>query len=417
MNDASSKIAHLDRESRAREWIRTLSELPARFAGTTAEREAANRVADWMRGLGAADVSVSPTPGAPRAGYGQALHAGLGALGCWIGGPLGVMLAALSLWSFRREFRQRRPLLASLLPSSPSVNVVGRMGGDQPVRRVVLSAHIDAAQAGWMFSREFADRFAGFAAGVRRGGPPPGPLAIPEALLAAATVVAAAAWLGAHGPLFGLIRLAAVFALLVVFALTLQWSASEATPGANDNASAVAAMLLCAERLKERLPADTELWLVGTGAEEVGCVGIDDFTERHADWPRERTYFVNFECVGGGSLHFIRSEGLLKKVYFPSEMVDLSRRVAAGGGFGEVTPTDLLANTDGHVPAERGYPVLSLISLEPNGVPRNYHRREDTVDGIDTATVVRAADFGAAVAAAALRGEGKAITEDQVVSC
>ena len=50
-------------------------------------------------------------------------------------------------------------------------------------------------------------------------------------------------------------------------------------------------------------------------------------------------------------------------------------------------------------------------------MPRNYHRREDTVDGIDTAMVVRAADFGAAVATAALGGESKAITEDQVVSC
>jgi hypothetical protein len=38
-------------------------------------------------------------------------------------------------------------------------------------------------------------------------------------------------------------------------------------------------------------------------------------------------------------------------------------------------------------------------------VPRNYHRRDDTVEGIDTAMVVRAADFGAAVAVAALRGE------------
>jgi hypothetical protein len=41
--------------------------------------------------------------------------------------------------------------------------------------------------------------------------------------------------------------------------------------------------------------------------------------------------------------------------------------------------------------------------LEANGVPRNYHRIEDTVDAIDTAMVVRAADFGAAVADAALR--------------
>ena len=49
-----------------------------------------------------------------------------------------------------------------------------------------------------------------------------------------------------------------------------------------------------------------------------------------------------------------------------------------------------------------GYPALSLISLEANGVPRNYHRVEDTVDALDMGMVVRAADFGAAVALAAV---------------
>ena len=51
-----------------------------------------------------------------------------------------------------------------------------------------------------------------------------------------------------------------------------------------------------------------------------------------------------------------------------------------------------------------GYPALSLISLEANGVPRNYHRVEDTVEALDMTMVVRAADFGAAVAMTALGG-------------
>jgi hypothetical protein len=97
---------------------------------------------------------------------------------------------------------------------------------------------------------------------------------------------------------------------------------------------------------------------------------------------------------------------LLYKQSFPPMMIDLARRVAAGGSFGTVTPTDLMANTDGHVPAHHDYPSLSMISLEANGVPRNYHRLEDTVDGIDMATVVRAADFAAAVASAALSDAG-----------
>jgi NADH:ubiquinone oxidoreductase subunit 5 (subunit L)/multisubunit Na+/H+ antiporter MnhA subunit len=46
-----------------------------------------------------------------------------------------------------------------------------------------------------------------------------------------------------------------------------------------------------------------------------------------------------------------------------------------------------------------------LISLEENGIPRNYHRPEDVPAAIDASMVVRAGDFGAAIGAAWLRGE------------
>jgi Iap family predicted aminopeptidase len=62
----------------------------------------------------------------------------------------------------------------------------------------------------------------------------------------------------------------------------------------------------------------------------------------------------------------------------------------------------LLAGTDGNVPARLGYPTLSIIALEENGVPRNYHQVTDTPDRIDMDTVVRAADFGVAAARFAL---------------
>ena len=40
-----------------------------------------------------------------------------------------------------------------------------------------------------------------------------------------------------------------------------------------------------------------------------------------------------------------------------------------------------------------------------HGVPRNYHRESDAPEALDMETLVRAADFGAAVARVALRGE------------
>lgn len=401
--DAGSST--LTSADRARQWIQQLSAIPARFAGTASEHAAAERIGEWLRELGAREVELVPVEAPPKAGAVLALHTGLAALALMVGGLLGSIVALLAAVSFHRETRRYRQLLSRLIGSTRSVNVIGRFGTRAPKRRVVLTAHIDTTQAGWLFSRELADLFAWLSAALRRdSGSPPGPLSMPEVLVYGAAVLAIAGWMGARGFLFGSLW-GVVLALLIVAAVsTLQWAMAPATPGANDNASAVAAMLLCAERLRQHLPADVELWAAGTGAEEVGCCGMRHLVDSHPEWDREATFFVNFECVGGGALHWVRTEGTLGKSGYPPMLIELARRVAASGRFGEVTPADLMAGTDGHVPANRGYPVVSLITLQSNGVPLNYHRLEDTADAIDHETVVRAADFGAATAAAALAG-------------
>lgn len=395
-----------ERELRAREWVRILSEIPARFAGSAAERRAAEHVADWMRGLGFGDITLSGAPARPRTGFSLALHAAVSAFGLYTGGLLGIAAAILAAYSFRKEQTSHTLVLSRLLPSGESVNVIGRLGNPTPARRILLSAHIDTTQAGLLFRRDVADLFARLQ--DLSSGPPIGPLALPHAMLLAAAALSIAQWLGAHGFLFMLLKLATYFLLGLNFALPLQWALAPATPGANDNASAVASMLTCAETLLADLPADVEIWVAGTGAEEVGHGGM-----RHAlrpDWPKDSTYCVNFECTGGGNLHVIHTEGLLNKVWYPPLMLELARRVAASGQFGQITPVDLLAGTDGCIPAAAGYPALSLISLEANGVPRNYHRLEDTVDDIDPSMLVRAGDFGAAVARAALQDAAAPLT-------
>ncbi len=394
-----------EREQRAREWVRILSEIPARFAGSASERQGAEHIAGWMRELGLADVALNGAAAGPRSGFSLAFHAAVAGLGFWMGGLVGVALAVLAAASFRIEQTRATRVLSRWLPADESVNVIGRFGSTSPKRRVLLSAHIDTTQAGFLFRREVVERFARLQ--EYNSGPPTSPLTLPNAILLLAVALTLGDWLGAHGFLFGLAKLVGGLGIVLNILIPLQWALSPATPGANDNASAVASMLTCAEELIQNLPADVELWVAGTGAEEVGHGGM-----KHAlrpDWPKDSTYCVNFECTGGGNLHVIHTEGMLTKVWYPPTMIELARRVAAAGKHGEITPVDLLAGTDGCIPAKLGYPTLSLISLEANGVPRNYHRVEDTIDGIDPKMLVRAGDFGAAVAAAALRGDAGVI--------
>jgi acetylornithine deacetylase/succinyl-diaminopimelate desuccinylase-like protein len=145
----------LDRQIRAFHWVRLLAELPGRAAGSALEREAAERVEAWMREIGFDEVERSPVPSRPSPGAVLALHLGLGALGCWIGGIPGLLLAGLALLSFQREQRRGVRGLSSLLGARDSLNVAARAGVARPRRRIVLTAHIDATRAGRIFSRRF----------------------------------------------------------------------------------------------------------------------------------------------------------------------------------------------------------------------------------------------------------------------
>ena len=127
-----------------------------------------------------------------------------------------------------------------------------------------------------------------------------GPLAFPEALIIAAALLALRPGWARTAYHRAAAHRSSASAWPLACGLTLQWALSPPTPGANDNASAVAAMLTCAERARGQLPDDVELWMVGTGAEEVGCCGMHGFVETPAGLADRRTFYVNFECVGGG---------------------------------------------------------------------------------------------------------------------
>lgn len=399
----------LERQMRAYQWVRVLAELSGRRAGSREEREAAARVAAWLREIGIEETSVEPVRGQPRASWLALLHLGLGALACALGGALGVLLASLAAYSLSRGLRSREWPLARWLPAADAINVVGRAGSREPSQRVVLCARLDARQPGWTFS-EF---LAGWNA--QRVAPRAGtrsarsPVALAEALLWAAAALALARWLGASGFLLGAALTSIGVALGVAAWISLRRTRAAHAPGANDNASGVAAMLTAAEQLLALLPRGVELWLVGSGAGGDGCSGMRAFLAAQRDWPRASTYVIGFRCVGGGALHRVEREGPLGDTALHSPLAELARRVSASGMFGSVTPVDWPEDSEAGAAARAGFPALSLIGLEPDGLPRNKRLAADLPASLDMESVVRAADFGVAVARAALRGEAGAI--------
>jgi hypothetical protein len=356
----------LEREIRAFHWIRLLAELSGRFAGTDQEGEAARRVEEWLRDLGFEEIGFTSVPSRPRPGWVWAVHFAVAALGCALGGFAGALLAGVAALSFRREATGASPWLSRMLPARDSQNIVARVGSLRPRRRVVLTA----------------------------------------LLVDASALVAVAAALGADGIAVLAARGLAV-ALLAVGALaSLRWAGASASACAND-ASGIAAMLTAAEQLAAQLPPDVELWCAATGAEHTGARGMHALLEAHPEWRAEVTAFVNFAWLGGGSLHYARSEGELARAYYPTSLQELARRIAASGSYGAVSPADLAFATGARLAARRGPHVLSLVALEPNLLPRGFRARSDDPEQVDTELVIRAADFGCCVVSAYLRGDAE----------
>ena len=97
----------------------------------------------------------------------------------------------------------------------------------------------------------------------------------------------------------------------------------EAVPGANDNATGVAALLAIAASLAERPTESTRVMLVST-SEEALCEGMRLFCERHlGDLPADRTFFLSLDTLGSPHLLVLRGEGMFGVKEYPPESLAL----------------------------------------------------------------------------------------------
>jgi hypothetical protein len=166
-------------------------------------------------------------------------------------------------------------------------------------------------------------------------------------------------------------------------------------PGADDNASGVAAMLQVARAFATEGPARRTLLFVGFGAEELGLLGSSELVNNPpAACPVDKMQLmVNLDMVGrprdqrayvdGGD----SANGLRAMVTTAAERSPkLPLTLAFGGdGYGPSDHTSFYA---------RGVPVVFLFT----GAHSDYHRPTDTADKIDAAGLVSVAALAYRVA-------------------
>jgi hypothetical protein len=349
-------------ERRAAEWI--VAQLAELGAEARIEAEDAHGTYWWPQGIGAALGAL----GAVAALRGRRF--------------LGTLLGATGAAAIADDFPPGQRRLRRLLPRRTTYNVVCELGDPNAERTVVLSAHHDAAHSGLVFHPalpQLADRL-----GMLDRTDTSPPLMAPVfggPVLAALGALTGRRLLAKIGLLLGLGSVAAMTDI----------GARKSVPAANDNGTAVVALLDLARRFLADPPQGVRVILLSTGSEESFSEGMKAFGERHfGELPRESTFFLCLETLGATHLLALQGEGFLKMRDYPPRALAFVERIAGEEGVWLYPNLRTYNGTDALEPRVAGYETVALCSCTDQKQPGRYHWPNDTAENVNFETVERA---------------------------
>jgi acetylornithine deacetylase/succinyl-diaminopimelate desuccinylase-like protein len=330
-----------------------------------------------LRDAGAHEVHTEPFRFQRRWIWRYGAHAGAGMGAAALGGPLGAALAAAAVTSVELDVSGRSAWLARLVPAGEGVNVVARIpAAAEPQRTLVFVAHHDAQRAGLMWRLPRTKR----------------PLAVPAQALFALVAVGCA--IGSR-----ILRAAGGVALGALTLLGLDAARGRVVPGANDNASGVAALLaLCGAFGRDPLER-TDVVAVFTDCEETGLGGIQAWLAVHgSELDRASTLVVNLDTLGSGEPAVVARDGALSAVY-SRDGHDLADRGALRAAVAPPQRIDVVAPTDGSPANHARLNSLSLTSCAPDRtLGPHYHQPTDTPANVDWRSVEQCTRLAGGVA-------------------
>lgn len=371
----------------ARRYLERLTRHPHRGTATAEEAAAAGEIREWLTGLGyACEIQPFETPrDTLYLGPSLLMLGFLAAAATGVRWPsAGLLLTLLLLAPLVGEMLGSLHVdLDRILPRYRSQNVVARSTGSgsrPPGRTLVISGHYDTQRASYLFHPAFVPWIQPYFYLVY------GTLAAVPLTLALRWAAPSWAWTGA-----ALAALSVLLAASSAFLLLCRATGGYIN-GANDNGTGASLVLALAERIAGNPLPETEVIFLLTGAEEVGTRGMKAFMRRHR-FDRERTRFINLDNIGGGLLHYLTGEGMLKVQPYSEELLALAGAMAAERP-GLVRPKgNLLLPTDGLIPALCGYEAISFLAFQEDGSLPNYHWYTDTIEKIDFALLDFAEEY------------------------
>lgn len=349
-------------ERRAAEWL--VAQFAELGAEARIEAEAAHGTYWWPLGLGAVLGAI----GAALTLRGRRF--------------LGALFGLLGAAGMVDDFPPRQRRLRRLLPRRTTYNVVCELGDPTAQKTIVFIAHHDSAHSGVVFHPGPA-KVAGRLGLIEKTDTSP-PLMWP---------VVGGPLLAALGAITGK-RLAAKVGLFLsagsVTAMT-DIGARQIVPGANDNGSAVVALLALARRFAAEPPQGVRVVLLSAGSEESFSEGMKAWGERHfPELPRASTLFLCLESIGSPHLLVLRAEGFLKLYEYSPRALAFIDGLAEEMEIPLVPNLRVRAGTDGLEPLANGYETAVICSCDDLKQASNYHWPTDVAANIDYATLEEA---------------------------
>jgi hypothetical protein len=293
--------------------------------------------------------------------------------------PVASAMAALATVAIVDELGGHRRLVRRMLARRETYNVVAELGNPRGSRTVVFVSHHDAARP-W-----------GAAFGAIVSAPPPRllggrPLPIAETLGYAPLTVLLGVAARARA-----LRRAGIALCAVIVVLFADIARRAPVPGANDNASGVAALLGIARDLSGSRPASVRVVLLSAGSEETMLEGMGAFLGRHRDeLDPARTLVVCLDQLGWDRLLLRDSEGVLRRYRSRPEDVDLLVDAADVASVRVEVARSFVSPSDGLAARWAGFPTLFLSSAAANGGYPHYHRPSDVPANVNIETVLAA---------------------------
>jgi Peptidase family M28 len=369
--------------------IEALVEFDGRWAGTDAERRAAQHLKGRLEELGR-EAEVEPIHVYPNYALTHAIHAALAVVGSVLSVSVpvaGVVLVLIAAVSAFGDLTGSFHLVRRLTGRRASQNVLSREDGDKE-GTLVLVAHYDAARTGLVFSRRAVERGAVISKLVRR---PIGPFEPYFWSIMAVLVCASLRLVGIEGLAVTIVQFIPTVVLIVATPLFVDIALSRVVPGANDNASGVATVLWLAERYGGKLE-NHDVWVLFTGAEEGLLLGMRAFLKQHAgELDADTTKFLNIDTVGSGTVRWVTKEGFVLRSSFDRSLTELCEEIGEGRAM-----VNAIAS-DGHAARTAGLRAISLSCRNALDYSPHYHSPTDVPENIEPAALKRAGDFSSAL--------------------